>query len=78
MKLTPEPVNGTVCVQEPHEEDEWKITFSGETIKHFISGGYCEPTNGAKQLVKLRNYVFNIVKSKDEYKALPETKGAYQ
>ncbi|MGE7667185.1 hypothetical protein ACQKMN_15895 [Ureibacillus composti] len=77
-KFTPEPVNGTICAQEPYGEDEWNIIMNGKAIKHFISEEYCAPTNDAKQLIELRNYVFNIVKSKDEYKALPEPKGAYQ
>nr|WP_106779279.1 hypothetical protein [Lysinibacillus timonensis] len=75
--LTPEPINGALCVQEPYEEDAWKIMINGETITHFISGEYCEPTNDAKQLIELRNYIFNIIKSKDEYKSLPESKGGY-
>lgn len=76
-KFTPEPVNGTVCAQEPHEEDDWKITINGETITHFVSGGYCEPTNDAKQMIQLRNYITKIVKSKDAYRALPNSRGGY-
>lgn len=77
-KFTPEPKNGTICTQEPHEEDEWKITVNGETITHSVSGTYCEPTNDAKQLIELRNYVFSIIRSKEEYIELPESKGGYQ
>lgn len=77
-QFTPKPINGTVCVQEPHEEDEWKIIINGETITHLISGEYCEPTNDAKQLIELRNYVFNKIKSKGEYKSLPVSKGWYE
>ncbi|MBM7663518.1 hypothetical protein JOC85_004396 [Bacillus mesophilus] len=73
-EYTPEPIN---CFQEPHGEDEWKIIINGETITHLISGKYCEPTSDAKQLIELRNYVFHIIKSKDEYKSLPESKGGY-
>ena len=75
--FTPEPINGTICTKEPHEEDEWKITINGETITHSVSGAYCEPTNDAKQLIELRNYVFSIIRSKEEYKELPESKGGY-
>ncbi|MFB5089609.1 hypothetical protein PGC35_20905 [Psychrobacillus sp. PGGUH221] len=77
-EFTPEPINGTVCMQQPYGEDEWKIIINGETLTHLISGEYCEPTNDAKQLIELRNYVFNIIKSKDEYKSLPESDGGYQ
>lgn len=77
-EFTPEPINGTVCMQKPYGEDEWKIIINSETITHFISGEYCEPTNDAKQLIQLRNYVFNIIKSKSEYKSLPESNGGYE
>ena len=77
-KFTPKSLSGTICMKEPYEEDEWKIMINGETITHLISGKYCEPTNDAKQLIDLRMYIFNIIKSKDEYKLLPESKGGYQ
>ena len=77
-EFTPEPINGTVCMQKPYEEDVWKIIIDDETITQLISGEYCEPTNDAKQLIELRNYVFNIIKSKGEYKSLPESKGGYE
>ncbi|SDM90552.1 hypothetical protein SAMN05518871_102529 [Psychrobacillus sp. OK028] len=77
-EFTPEPINGTVCMQEPYEEDVWKIMINGESFTHVISGKYCEPTNEAKQLVELRNYVLNIIKSKDEYKSLPVSNGGYE
>ncbi|QUG41219.1 hypothetical protein KD050_18360 [Psychrobacillus sp. INOP01] len=77
-EFTPEPINGTTCMAEPHGEDEWKIIINGETIRHLFSEEYCEPTNDAKQLIELRNYVFNIIKTKSEYKSLPESKGGYE
>ncbi|MER2263009.1 MAG: hypothetical protein ABS934_13435 [Psychrobacillus sp.] len=77
-EFTPEPINGMFCKQEPYEKDKWEITINGETITHFISGEDCEPTDDAKQLIELRNYVFNIIKSKVEYKSLPEPSGGYQ
>ncbi|WP_342512409.1 hypothetical protein MKY34_17565 [Sporosarcina sp. FSL K6-1522] len=76
-KFIPDPINGTVCVQEPHEEDQWKITINGETITHSFSEEYCEPTNDAKQLLELRNYVFSLIKSKEAYLLLPESTGGY-
>lgn len=77
-EFTPKSLLGSVCMQEPYEEDEWKITINGKTITHFISGEYCEPTNDSKQLIELRNDVFNIIKSKDEYKSLPKSTGGYE
>ena len=76
-EFTPKTLFGKRCTLEPYGEDEWEIKMNGETISHYISGEYCEPTNDAKQLLELRNYVFNIVKSKDEYKSLPEPNGGY-
>lgn len=77
-EFIPEPINGTVCMQEPYGEDKWKIIINGETLTHLISGKYCEPTKDGKQLIELKNYVFNIINSKDEYKSLPESNGGYQ
>lgn len=77
-EFIPKSINGTVCEVEPYEEDEWKIIINGETITHSFSGKYCEPTNDAKQLIELRNYVFKIIKSKDEYKSLPASTGGYE
>lgn len=75
--FTPKPINGTVCMQEPHEDDEWKIIINGQTLTYGISGEYCEPTNDAKQLIDLRNYVFTLIKSKPEYQSLPASNGGY-
>lgn len=66
------------CSQEPYGEDEWKIQINGETITHDISGEYCDRTDDAKQLIELRYYIFNIVKSKDAYKSLPKPNGGYE
>ncbi|RDW18212.1 hypothetical protein CWR48_11535 [Oceanobacillus arenosus] len=73
----PEPIDGMVCVQQPHGEDIWEIIIKGETIIYSFSEEYCEPTNDAEELMDLRNYVFDIIKSKDEYKELPPSKGGY-
>ena len=77
-QFIPEPVNGEMCEQEPYEEDEWKITLDGETISHYISGAYCEPTKDARQFLELRNFVFNKIENKDEYLKLPKSKGGYE
>ena len=77
-EFTPVPINGTVCTQEPYEEDDWEISINGETLTFLISGVFCEPTNDANQLSELRNYVFTIVKSKEEYKSLPASSEGYE
>lgn len=76
-EFVPEPIFGEVCVQEPHEDDEWKITMNGETITISIDGTYCEPTKDAEQLIQIRDNVFTMIKEKDEYKALPDSTGGY-
>lgn len=68
----------TVCMQNPYSEDEWEITLDGETFHHFISEQYCETTDDAKELIELRNYVFSIVKGKEEYQKLPDANGYYE
>jgi hypothetical protein len=73
-KLVPDKTN---CMQTPHGEDKWEIRLNGETKTHYWNGEYCETTNDAEQLIELRNYILNMVKSMDEYKKLPEARGAY-
>ena len=77
-EFEPEPVNGTMCSTQPHEEDEWEIIIDGETITHSVSGAYCDPTNDTKQLIGLRDYIFSIVRGKEAYKELPNAKGGYE
>lgn len=66
------------CSQIPYEEDKWTIQMNGKTIIHEWSGEHCEKTKDAEQLLELRNFVFGIVKNKDEYKQLPEATGGYE
>lgn len=74
-ELIPE---NTSCIQMPYGEDKWKIKLNGETQTLYWNGKYCETTDYAKQLIGIRNFILDIVKSKDEYKKLPEAKGAYE
>lgn len=73
-ELMPEKTN---CMQTPYEEDKWKIKLNGETQTLYRNGEYCKTTDDAQQLIELRNYIFDLVKSKDEYKKLPEAEGGY-
>lgn len=68
----------TNCLREPHSEDEWEITINLEVFTHTVSEQYCEISDDAKQLIELRNYVFSLVKNKEEYKKLPEANGGYE
>lgn len=68
----------TNCIQRPFSEDKWEITINGEVITHTISGQSCETSDDAKELIELRNYVFSLVKNKDEYKKIPEAEGGYR
>ncbi|GAB2671768.1 hypothetical protein ACFQWB_13315 [Paenibacillus thermoaerophilus] len=65
------------CLQTPHGTDKWNIRINGNTITHQWSGEYCNPTPDALQLGELRDFVFELVKAKDEYKRLPEATGGY-
>lgn len=66
------------CFREPYSEDEWQITMNGETFSHIISEQYCVQTADAKEMIELRQYIFSMVNSKEEYKALPEAEGGYE
>lgn len=70
-------ISKTNCMQEPYEEDEWIISFDGQTIKYSYSEAHCELTDDAKQLMNLRNRVFQMVKKKEAYKELPKSIGGY-
>jgi len=66
------------CEMEPYGEDEWNILIDGETIRHSVSETYCNPTNDAKQLIELRETIFDIIQEKDNYKELPDAEGGYE
>ncbi|GAA0343737.1 hypothetical protein GCM10008967_37730 [Bacillus carboniphilus] len=66
------------CMQDPHGNDHWKIKLNGETIIFHVSEVYCKPTKDAKELMELRDYIFDIVSKKDQYKMLPEANGGYK
>lgn len=76
-KFIPAEKNGTMCVQEPHEEDFWVITMNGEQVEHHISGIYCDQTKDAKQFYRLRESIWAMVETKEAYRELPEAVGGY-
>lgn len=66
------------CSMEPYSEDEWQITINGQTFSHTISEQYCALTADAKEMIELREYIFALVNSKEEFKLLPEAEGGYE
>lgn len=75
MKLVPDKVN---CSAVPHQEDHWQITANGATVNLTWSDEPCELTEDAGRLLALRNFVADIIASKEAYQALPEAEGGYE
>jgi hypothetical protein len=65
------------CHSEPQRISIWNIQMDGK-IKSFYFNSYCDYPKDVLKLLNLEEYVRNIVSSKEEYKALPESSGAYQ
>jgi hypothetical protein len=65
------------CHSEPPSLSIWNIQMGGRT-KSFNYQSYCEYPKDVLNLLKLEEYIHNIVSSKAEYKALPESRGFYQ
>lgn len=68
----------TSCSQTPYSEDYWKIRVDGQTKQFHWSEEHCSQGKDAKAMEELRDFIFNIVKNKDEYKNLPEAVGGYE
>lgn len=65
------------CSSTPVNEDHWEIQVDGEQRTFDWSSERCEMTDDANKLKELRNYIFDIVQDKKEYKELPEAAGGY-
>ncbi len=65
------------CRTEPSYISKWKIHMNGDT-KSFHHKAYCEYPEDVLNLIKLKDYIHNVVSSKKEYMALPEPNGYYQ
>ncbi|MCM3627531.1 hypothetical protein M3194_09140 [Paenibacillus glycanilyticus] len=65
------------CSQTPSNIDSWKVTVNGETKSLAWTNEYCDMTKDAEQLKELRAYIWHLVESKDNYKALPAAVGGY-
>lgn len=65
------------CSQTPYNEDNWKVTVDGKTETFAWSEKNCEVTDDAKQLKKLREFIWKMVVEKPVYKELPAAEGGY-
>jgi hypothetical protein len=65
------------CHTEPPRISIWDIQMDGKT-KSFNYQSYCDYPEDVLNLLKLEEYIHNIVSIKTEYKALPESRGAYE
>jgi hypothetical protein len=65
------------CHSEPPRVSIWDIQMDGKT-KSFNYQSYCDYPEDVLNLLKLEEYIHNIVSTKAEYKALPESRGAYE
>lgn len=65
------------CSSTPVNEDHWEIQVEGEQRTFDWSSEKCDLTDDAIKLEELRNYIFDIVKEKKEYRELPEAAGGY-
>jgi hypothetical protein len=65
------------CHSEPPSLSIWNIQMDGKT-KSFNYQSYCDYSKDVLNLLNLEEYIHNIVSSKAEYKALPQSSGAYE
>jgi hypothetical protein len=65
------------CHSEPPSLSIWNIQMNGKT-KSFNYQSYCDYPKDVLNLLNLEEYIHNIVSSKAEYKALPQSRGAYE
>lgn len=65
------------CHSEPPRVSIWDIQMDGKT-KSFNYQSHCNYPEDVLSLLKLEEYIHNIVSTKAEYKALPESRGAYE
>jgi hypothetical protein len=65
------------CHTEPQRFSSWNIQMDGKT-KTYSFNSYCDYPEDVLKLLNLEEYIHNIVSLKEEYKALPESRGSYQ
>ncbi|KUP08746.1 hypothetical protein Q75_02335, partial [Bacillus coahuilensis p1.1.43] len=62
---------------EPPSYSAWDIQMNGKT-KSFNYSTFCEYPNDVLELLKLEEFIHNIILDKNEYKELPEANGFYE
>lgn len=65
------------CISEPPHPTEWEIQMNGQR-KTISYSDYCDYPKDVVKLMELKDFIHQIVSSKDEYKKLPEARGLYQ
>lgn len=65
------------CSREPESITTWEIKIADKTqLIHYKS--FCEYSDDALNLIKLEDYIHELMASKEEYKLLPESNGHYE
>jgi hypothetical protein len=66
------------CAVEPEIFTFWEVQMNNKVKSHHYTS-YCKDyPKDALQLLKLEDFIHNIVIEKEEYKALPEVNGSYE
>ncbi len=65
------------CHAEPSSISVWNIQVDGRT-KSFYYRTYCDHPEDVLNLLKLEDFIHDIIVGKEEYKKLPESNGEYQ
>ncbi|GAA0335946.1 hypothetical protein GCM10008967_27940 [Bacillus carboniphilus] len=65
------------CGSEPESISNWTIQMNGET-KSYSYKSYCNYPEDVLNLIKLEDFIHNLMANKEEYKKLPESNGGYE
>lgn len=65
------------CHTEPPSSSSWMIHMYGET-KSFAYGSFCEYPDDVRKLLKLQEYIDEVVRGTEEYQQLPDANGYYE
>lgn len=65
------------CHSEPPALSSWRIQVNGETIS-ITYKPFCDETADILKLTELEDFIHSLIVEKEEYKELPEAKGAYE
>ncbi|MEQ2528237.1 hypothetical protein WMO40_16240 [Bacillaceae bacterium CLA-AA-H227] len=65
------------CISEPPHPTEWEIQMNGQR-KTISYSDYCDYPKDVENLIELKDFIHQIVSSKDQYNKLPEARGGYK